>query len=112
VLVVVAEAKAGAVLVTDAQVQSVGAPIGVEPGAAAGVGTRYEVTLRGVPAPAAGTVVLAAETSPVAGKVVSTRASGGDIVVMLEIAPLYDLLTRYHIDWNIDLLAFPLEDSL
>ena len=112
VLVVVAETKAGSVLVTDAQIQSVGAPIGLAPGEAAGVGTRYEVTLRGVPAPAAGTVVLAAETSPVAGKVVSTRASGGDIIVLLEIAPLYDLLARYHIDWNIDLAAFPLEDSL
>jgi hypothetical protein len=112
VLVVVAEAKAGTVLVTDAQVQSVGAPIGVPPGEVAGVGTRYEVTLRGVPAPAAGTVVLAAETSPVAGKVVSTRTSGGDLIATLEIVPLYDLLARYHIDWNIDLSAFPLEDSV
>ncbi len=107
-LIVVAEAQPGALLVTDAQVESVGPPLGLAPGEAPAVGSRYEVTLRAVAAPAPGTVVLAAETSPVAGKVVSTRTENGAVIATLEIAPLYELLARYHIDWSIDLSAFPL----
>ena len=108
-LIVVAEPKAGALLVTDAQVESVGPALNLGAGEAPGVGTQYEVRLLGVAAPAPGTVVLAAETSPVAGRVVATRAEGGTVIATLEIAPLYDLLARYHIDWNIDLSAYPLE---
>ena len=110
-LVVVATPQAGALLVTDAQVMSVGAPLAVDPSVPPDAGTRYEVTLQGVAAPANGTVVLAAETAPVAGKVVATRAEAGDLVVTLAIAPLDQLFAAYDIDWNIDLSGFPTEPS-
>ena len=66
-LVVVAEPQAGALLVTDAQVVSVGAPF-LAPGAAQAAPAQYDVTLQGVAAPLPGTVVLAAESAPIAGQ--------------------------------------------
>ncbi len=108
-LVFVAEPAAGGLLVTDAQVVSVGPPLSVPPGESPGVGTEYEVTLTGVDAPAPGTVVLAAETAPVAGKAVSTRQDPAGTVVRLALAPLYQLFTDYDIALSIDLAAFPVE---
>ena len=108
-LVFVAVPQPGALLVTDAQIVSVGGPLNVLPDASPGVGTQYQVTLQGVAAPAPGTVVLAAETAPVAGKVVSTRTDATGLIVTLAIAPLYELVSDYDIDWNIDLSAFTLE---
>ena len=109
-LVIVAEPKPGALLVTDAQVVSVGPPLRLAAGAPAGVGTEYEVTLQGVAAPAPGTVVLAAETAPVAGKVVSTRQEAAGLVVTLALAPLYQLFSDYDIRLTIELADFALED--
>ncbi len=108
-LAFVAEPQSGALLVTDAQVVSVGPPIGLPSGEAPGVGTEYEVTLTGVTAPSTGTVILGAETAPVAGKVVSTRVESGQVVVTVAIAPLYQLFTDYDIKLGIDLSAFPVE---
>lgn len=110
-LVIVAEPKPGALLVTDAQVVSVGPPLRLAAGASPGVGTEYEVTLQGVaaPAPAPGTVVLAAETAPVAGKVVATRQEAAGLVVTLAIAPLYQLFSAYNIALTLDLSAFAIE---
>ena len=108
-LVVVAVPQPGALLVTDAQIVSIGAPLNLLPDASPGLGTQYEVTLQGVTAPTPGTVVLAAETAPVAGKVVSTRTDATGLIVTLAIAPLYELVSDYDIDWNIDLSAFTLE---
>ena len=109
-LVFVADPRPGALLVTDAQVVSVGPPLGLPPGEAPGVGTQYEVTLSGVAPPAAGTVLLAAETAPVAGTVVSTRQESTGLVVTLALAPLYELFTAYDIALSIDLSAFPAVD--
>jgi hypothetical protein len=108
-LVIVAQPKPGALLVTDTQVVSVGPPVGLPPGAPPGVGTQYEVMLRGVAAPSPGTVMLAAETAPIAGKVIATRPDAGDLIVTLALAPLYELFSNYEIVWTIDLSAFPLE---
>ena len=108
-LATVAEPQSGALLVTDAQVVSVGPPLGLPPGEAPGVGTEYEVTLSGVTAPAPGTVVLAAETAPVAGKVVSARQESGGVVVTLALAPIYELFSDYDVVLDIDLSAFPAE---
>src|SRR6266850_3989749 len=64
VLVMAAEPKQGALLVADAQVVSVGEPKNLAAGEAPGIGALYEVRLRGLAAPpAAGTIVLAAETA-------------------------------------------------
>ncbi len=108
-LVFVAEPAAGALLVTDAQVVSVGPPLGLPSGESPGVGTEYEATLTGVSSPAPGTVVLAAETAPVAGKVVTTRQDPAGTVVRLAVAPLYQLFNAYDIALSIDLAAFPVE---
>ena len=106
---VVAEPAPGALLVTDAQVVAVSPPLSVPPDTAPGVGTLYEVTLTGVASPPVpGTVMLAAGEAPVAGKVVGTRQEGATQIVTLELAPLYELLSQYRIDWAIDLKQFPL----
>ena len=76
-LAIVAAPQAGALLVTDAQVVAVGPILRLAVGAAVGVGAEYEVTLAGVAAPAPGTVMLAAESAPVAGKVVASTGRSG-----------------------------------
>lgn len=108
-LVIVAQPLAGALLVTDAQVVSVGPPLRVAPGDVPGVGTEYEVTLQGVSAPSPGTMVIAAEMAPVAGKVVATRQEPAGLVVTLALAPLYQLFGDYDIRFDIDLSAFAFE---
>lgn len=108
VFVVVAEPQAGALLVSDAQVVSVGPPLGLAPGEVPGAGTQYEVRLTGVATPPSpGTVVLASGNAPVSGKVAATRVESGVLVVTLAMAPLPELLARYDINWSIDLNAFP-----
>ena len=108
-LAIVATPQPGALLVTDAQIVSVGQALRLPPGAAAGVGTEYEVTLQGVAAPAVGSVVLAAESAPVAGKVVATRQEAAGLVVTLALAPLEQLFTDYNIKLDIALSAFEVE---
>ncbi len=112
-LVVVAEPKPGALVLNDAQIVSVGPLSGATQGAAGtagGVGAEYEVTLQGLSTPpAAGTVLLAAESAPVAGKVVSTRTEAAGLVVRVAVAPLYELLERYDLRFNLDLAAFPMQ---
>ena len=108
-LVTVAEPQSGALIVTDAQVVSVGPPLNVAPGTLPGIGTNYEVILQGVAAPAAGTVVLAGETAPIAGKVVTSRQEAAGLVVTLQLVPLHQLLRTYDISWVIDMAAFPAE---
>lgn len=108
VFIVVAEPPAGTLLVTDAQVLLITPPAGLAAGQMPGIGTTYEVRLAGVATPPApGTVVLSAENSAVAGKVVSTRSESGALVVTLALAPLRELFSRYSINWSIDLAAFP-----
>ena len=112
VTVLVAETAPGAVLLSDAQVVSVG-PVTSVPAEGPGPGMMYEVRLRGgSPAPAAGTILLASESAQVAGKVVSTRDESGTLVVTLELRPLYELLRRYHIDWDLDVASYAPEDLL
>ncbi|MDP3823544.1 MAG: Ig-like domain-containing protein [Burkholderiales bacterium] len=108
-LVVVAQPMAGALLVSDAQVVAVGTPLRLAPGAAAGVGTEYEVTLTGVATPAIGSLLIAAETAPVAGRVVASRAEPAGLVVTLALVPLPQLFSAYDIRFDIDLSAFGFE---
>ena len=109
-LVVVARPQAGAVLVSDTQVVSVGPPLSVPAGESAGVGTQYEVVLHDVAAPVPGTVLLAAETAPVAGRVVAVRQDASGLVVTLALAPLYELFEAYDIRLSIALAAFEFEE--
>lgn len=105
-LVVVAQPQAGALLVTDAQVVSVGTPLRL---AAGGVGTEYEVTLLGVATPAVGSLLIGAETAPVAGRVVAARTDAAGLVVTLALVPLPQLFSAYDIKFDIDLSAFGFE---
>ena len=65
--------------------------------------------MQGVAAPAPGTIVIATETAPVAGKVVSTRQEAAGLVVTLALAPLYQLFSAYDIRLTIELADFPFE---
>jgi hypothetical protein len=108
IFVVAAEPVPGALVLRDEQVLSVGSPLNLAANQVPSAGTRYEVTASGITTPpAAGTVVLSDGDSPVAGKVVSTRAESGNLVLLLEVVPLPDVLARYHLDWDIDLRSFP-----
>jgi hypothetical protein len=111
-LVVAAEPAAGALLVTDAQVASVGDFLNLPDGQYPALGTQYEVRLSGIATPpAAGTIVLAAERAHVAGRVVATRNEGSVLVVTLETAALPDLMKNVAIDWELDLSAFDAAES-
>jgi len=100
-LVLVAETAPGAILASDAQIASVG-PVISTPAQGPGVGTQYEVRLKGIsPAPAAGVPLLASESAQVAGRVVSTRDEAGALVAVLELRPLHELLGRYRINWDL-----------
>ncbi len=106
----VAEPQAGALLVTDAQVVSVGPPLGLPPEQSPGVGTEYEVTLSGVaarPPPARWCSPPRPPRSPAR----SSRPGRirRDLVVTLALAPLYQLFSAYDIALSIDLAAFPAE---
>jgi hypothetical protein len=105
-LIAVVETKPGTVLVTDAQVLEIGNPINLAADEFPGVGTLYDVRLKGVTAPAAGTIVMASETKAVAGKVVSSQPLGDEVTVRLEVVALPDLLSRYHLDWTVDLSPY------
>lgn len=109
-LVVVATPQAGALLVSDAQVVAVGA-LQPRAGGAIGPGSQYEVTLRDIAAPLPGTIVIAAESAPVAGKVVATRADAAGIVATLELLPLPQLFSAYDIRLAIDLSRFGMQEA-
>ena len=112
VTVLVAETAPGAVLLSDAQVVSVGPVVSV-PAEGPGPGTQYEVRLRNVsPVPAVGTVLLASESAEVAGKVISTRDESGTLVITLELRPMYEVFARYHIDWDLEVAPYASDGSL
>lgn len=99
--VIVAEPAAGAVLVSDAQVLEL--PVAVDPTAPPEIGTRYTVVLTDIQPPPEGTVLLAKEDAPIAGRVVSTESRGADVVVTLQAVPVTELVR------NLDLSqAFPI----
>ena len=105
VLVMTAELFPGTLLVRDAEVVRIGAPLPTAtplPGA----GLEYDVWLTGVQPPEPGSVVLAAETAPVGGRVVEAAPDGGLLRVRLRLLTMPDLLARYDIDWVIDVTAY------
>lgn len=108
-LVTVARPNGPALLLRDEHVVQVGAPLGLAPGELPGIGTHYEVTLQDIAAPAAGTLLIGAETAPVAGRVVATRVEAGALVATLAIVPLPELFSEYRLRFDIDLSAYPAE---
>lgn len=109
VIAIVAQPVAGALLLTDAQIVSVGAALNLDADGVPGVGTQYEVTLQNVAAPAPGTVVIAIEKQPVTGTVVATRQDATGLVVTLALVPASQLFSAYDIDLTIDLSTFPMQ---
>jgi hypothetical protein len=106
-LVAVAIPVNGAMLVYDDQVVQIGEPLPTLPDEP----DWYEVTLRNVSAPPIGTIVLAAETAPIAGRLLDYRAVAEGIMFTLEIVSLNQLFEDYYIDWSIDISDYALEEA-
>jgi hypothetical protein len=109
VIAIVAQPATGALLLTDAQIVSVGMALNLDVDGVPGVGTQYEVTLQNAAAPAPGTVVIATEKQPVTGAVVATRQDATGLVVTLALVPASQLFSAYDIDLTIDLSTFPMQ---
>lgn len=101
VLALVARPAAGALLVSDAQVDGVISP--VDPAAPYQPGWQYRVRLRGV-APSMGQVILGSGGKPVAGRVTSIGSSaGGSTEVVLALTPLGELFEQLDVNESIPL---------
>lgn len=85
VLAVVAQVNEGVVLLTDAQIISEATPL--TPEAVPEIGVQYRVTLKDVAAPAVGTTLMGTGEKPLAGRVLSTAATGEGLEVVLELVP-------------------------
>ena len=101
-LVATVEAKPGTLLLTDAQVVSVGIPFASD-GGEANLESEHDVVLRNVSVPAPGTVVLGTESMVVGGIVVSAQQQGSQVNVRLRSAALPELLARYDLDFTLPL---------
>ncbi|HET9155026.1 MAG TPA: hypothetical protein VFN91_00085, partial [Myxococcaceae bacterium] len=102
VLVGSVEPKPGALLLTDAQIVSVGTPFAPDGGQDTLEG-EVDVVLRNVSVPAQGTVVLGTESTALGGIVLAAQPQGGDVSVRLRLADLPELLSRYDLDFSIPL---------
>jgi hypothetical protein len=101
VLALVAQPVAGAMLVSDDQIE--GAMTPVDPDAPYTLGWQYRVRLRGA-APAVGQVVLGTGASPLGGRVVSVAdAGGGKADLVLELLPLSGMFAAISINQQIPL---------
>ena len=106
-LVTVAQPTAGARLLADSQIVS--GPTPVNAAAAPAAGNAYEVVLRGVPALAVGTIVIASEAANVAGRVLSVQPEGADQRVQLLSVPPNQLFTAFDFRDSVDLSQGPFE---
>lgn len=104
VTVLVAEPAAGAVLVTDAQIVAGPTAVDTAMPPALAVGGKTQLSVTGVATLAPGTLLLASEGKPVAGRVVTAvaAASAGTLDVVLETVPLLDLFKRLSVDGSYD----------
>ncbi|HWG84781.1 MAG TPA: Ig-like domain-containing protein, partial [Deinococcales bacterium] len=101
VAVIVAAPAEGALIVSDQQVLAVGNP--QEGEAPLGSGSRYNVTLTGVPTPAPGTIVIASGTAPVSGRVISSQVAGNQVNTVLEVVRPDELFQQHSINLDFDL---------
>ena len=106
-LVTVAQPTVGARLLADSQIVS--GPTPVNAAAAPAAGNAYEVVLRGVPALAVGTIVIASEAANVAGRVLSVQPEGADQRVQLLSVPPNQLFTAFDFRDSVDLAQGPFE---
>jgi hypothetical protein len=105
--VTIAQPVDGAVLLNDTQI--VGGPSAVDQSAEPSADTAYEVVLRGVTGATPGAILINAEGLPVAGRVVSVTAEGGDSRVRLVVVPPGELFSAVEFEDTVDLGAGPFE---
>jgi hypothetical protein len=104
VFIATVELKTGTLLLRDVDVVQV-VPPPVD-GGFPGPGTQYDIWIAGTQAPAPGTIVLAAETANVSGRVVETEVEPSRVRVRLERLAVPDLLARYDVNWAIELAPY------
>jgi hypothetical protein len=106
VSVIMAEPVSGAILVTDAQV--IKNPEPLDPNQPLEPGAQSKLTLSGVAGIAPGTILLASESKPVAGRVVTAADVGnGQQDVIIEFVPLDQLLRKYSISNQFEIEDLP-----
>jgi len=98
------ELKPGTLLLRDIDVVQVAPP--PTGGSFPGPGTQYDIWIAGAQAPAVGTIVIAAETAKVSGRVVEAEVEPNRVRVRLERLAVPDLLARYDVNWVIDLAPY------
>jgi hypothetical protein len=100
------ELKPGTLLLSDVDIVDAAPPPTPAGGGFPGPGTQYDIWIVGQQAPALGTIVLAAETANVSGRVVETAAEANRVRVRLERLAVPDLLARYDVAWVIELAPY------
>ncbi|GGJ26132.1 DUF11 domain-containing protein [Deinococcus roseus] len=96
VLVSVAEPQAGVTLLNDSQIS--GSPNAVDETAEGDLDNQYEVTLKGIPEPKVGSLLLGREGLAVGGEVVSSQKTAEGFKVRLKLVPLKTLMKTAKID--------------
>ena len=99
VTALIADLQPGVELIDDAQVVS--QPVLLGSPETAGLGSQFRMTLRGAPALAPGTLVIASGGSRIAGKVVGVSPAGDQTDVILELVRLNELVKNLDIDLEI-----------
>lgn len=99
--VIVAAPAADAFTIQDNQV--VEGPELLDPNEIPTLGTQYRIVLSGAHVLLPGSIVLASESLPIAGRVVATSPQGDNTAVVLEIVPLTELFRNLSIDERFDL---------
>jgi len=94
--ILVVETAINARFIDDNQIM--GDYVQADPAADFAIGARYKVTLTGIEAPTIGTILIAREDQPVAGRVVDVNTLNEQLVVTLEMLPLNELFPDLNID--------------
>jgi YD repeat-containing protein len=105
--ILVAQPAEGAILIDDAQVVS--GPELLENDELPEAVIHYRVILKGITAPAPGTILLARESASIGGRVVSSTVNGEQLNIVLELVPLDELFVRHNISFEFDLDLYDLE---
>lgn len=101
----VADAASGALLVDDRQIAG---PTPAGAGDTLSYGDQFDVTLTDVAVPAPGTLVIARQSAPVSGRVVSARKVGRDVQVTLEVVGVAELFSEIDLAFDDSALVEPL----
>jgi len=106
-LVVAAVPSSGVTLVADANI--VGQAVEVDANAPPSAGNPYQIRLEGVAAPAPGALLLGRGEKALAGRVVTSQATGTQTLVTMELVPLAELFADLQLAEVFDLGLAPVE---